>query len=149
MMMKTTTLVLATSLAVAAATALAHGSPESMRRHHQFMQSGVPAPYGGKTSPVPSGAETVTRGRALYDDNCALCHGPAGNGDGPAAKDLDVPPAELAHILAMPPMKDDFLLWAIAEGGQPFGSPMPAFKDVLERDDIWRVIAFMRAGFPR
>jgi mono/diheme cytochrome c family protein len=25
---------------------------------------------------------------------------------------------------------------------------MPAFKDVLNRDDIWRIIAYMRAGFP-
>jgi mono/diheme cytochrome c family protein len=25
---------------------------------------------------------------------------------------------------------------------------MSAFKDKLSRDDIWRVIAYMRAGFP-
>lgn len=46
-------------------------------------------------------------------------------------------------------MNDDFFLWAVSEGGVPFETEMPAFKDVLARDDIWRVIAFMRAGFPR
>jgi mono/diheme cytochrome c family protein len=25
---------------------------------------------------------------------------------------------------------------------------MPAFKDVLSNDEIWRVVAYMRAGFP-
>jgi mono/diheme cytochrome c family protein len=25
---------------------------------------------------------------------------------------------------------------------------MPAFKDTLARDDIWKIIAYMRAGFP-
>jgi mono/diheme cytochrome c family protein len=25
---------------------------------------------------------------------------------------------------------------------------MPAFKDTLAREDIWRIITYMRAGFP-
>jgi mono/diheme cytochrome c family protein len=25
---------------------------------------------------------------------------------------------------------------------------MPAFKDILSREEIWKIIAFMRAGFP-
>jgi mono/diheme cytochrome c family protein len=36
----------------------------------------------------------------------------------------------------------------ISDGGQQFDSEMPAFKDKLSRDDIWRVVAYMRAGFP-
>jgi hypothetical protein len=40
------------------------------------------------------------------------------------------------------------LLWAIGEGGKQFDSEMPAFKDKLSRDDIWRVISYMRVGFP-
>jgi mono/diheme cytochrome c family protein len=33
--------------------------------------------------------------------------------------------------------------------GSQFDSEMPAFKDKLSRGDIWRVIAYMRAGFTR
>jgi mono/diheme cytochrome c family protein len=43
---------------------------------------------------------------------------------------------------------DEYLLWTISEGGKPFDTDMPAFKDVLTPEEIWQVIAFMRAGFP-
>jgi len=42
---------------------------------------------------------------------------------------------------------DPYLLWAISEGGQPFGTQMPAFKDTLEREEIWQIVTYMRAGF--
>jgi mono/diheme cytochrome c family protein len=37
----------------------------------------------------------------------------------------------------------------VAEGGQAFESEMPAFKDKLNKKDIWAVIAYVRAGLPR
>ena len=37
---------------------------------------------------------------------------------------------------------------ADAEGGKQFDTEMPAFKDTLKREEIWKVIAYMRAGFP-
>ena len=43
---------------------------------------------------------------------------------------------------------DEYLLWSISEGGRQFDTEMPAFKGTLSREEIWKVIAFMRAGFP-
>ena len=40
-------------------------------------------------------------------------------------------PALLAHLLRMPQAVDEYLLWAISEGGDPFGTAMPAFKGPL------------------
>jgi mono/diheme cytochrome c family protein len=40
------------------------------------------------------------------------------------------------------------MLWSISDGGAAFGSAMPAFKDVLSRDEIWKIVTYMRAGFP-
>ena len=34
---------------------------------------------------VAAPAESAGRGKTVYDDHCAECHGPAGRGDGPAA----------------------------------------------------------------
>ena len=34
----------------------------------------------------------LTRGQALYNQNCVACHGTEGHGDGPAAKGLNPPP---------------------------------------------------------
>lgn len=36
----------------------------------------------------------------LYDENCAICHGPGGQGDGPAAGGLTPPPADLTRLAA-------------------------------------------------
>jgi mono/diheme cytochrome c family protein len=51
-------------------------------------------------------------------------------------------------MIRRPISVDEYLLWAIADGGKQFDSEMPAFRDKLSRDDIWHVIAYMRAGFP-
>ena len=40
----------------------------------------------------------IERGRSLYEIHCASCHGASLAGDGPMAKDLDTPPADLTRI---------------------------------------------------
>jgi len=40
------------------------------------------------------------------------------------------------------------MYWTIAEGGQAFGTDMPAFKRTLQKNDIWAVITYVRAGMP-
>jgi mono/diheme cytochrome c family protein len=49
-----------------------------------------------KTEPIqaPSGVDGATTFRAY----CAQCHGITGRGDGPAAKALKIPPADLTQI---------------------------------------------------
>ena len=61
---------------------------------------------------------------------------------------LSPSPALLAHLIRMPDAVDEYLLWAISEGGEPFQTDMPAFKDELSREQIWQIISYMRAGFP-
>ena len=43
---------------------------------------------------------------------------------------------------------DQYLLWTISEGGQQFGTAMPSFKTELTQDQIWQIVAYLRAGFP-
>jgi len=43
---------------------------------------------------------------------------------------------------------NEYLLWAISDGGKQFETEMPSFKNKLSREEIWRVIACMRSGFP-
>lgn len=117
-------------------------------RHTTFMQYGVGELYRGKTSTVPKTEETVAEGRKIYAANCASCHGPEGLGNGEASYALSPSPALLAYMIQRPISVDEYLLWTIAEGGKQFETNMPAFKDKLSEDDIWRVVAYMRAGFP-
>lgn len=69
-------------------------------------------------------------------------------GDGEAAKALNPSPALLAYMIQMPMSVDEYMLWTISDGGAAFGTDMPAFKDVLSKDEIWKIVTYMRAGFP-
>ncbi|MEZ5857048.1 MAG: cytochrome c [Hyphomicrobiaceae bacterium] len=103
----------------------------------------MPAHINGSTT-----AETVGEGGRLYAPVCASCHGKSGLGDGEAGKALTPSPALLAYLVQHPMAADEYLLWSVSEGGKAFGTAMPAFKDTLKRDEIWKIIAYMRAGFP-
>lgn len=125
------------------------GGMGSLARHRVAMMGAVPAPYTQYTNPLPATSANLVQGAAVYAANCAACHGDRGRGDGPAAANLHPPPADLASLADMPMgASDAFLYWTIAEGGAPFGTAMPAFKDRLSRDDIWAVAGYLRAHLP-
>ena len=126
---------------------MGRGMP-SMIRHRYFMRNGLPSSYRNKVSPLSQPGTTVTEGAKLYAANCASCHGTQGFGDGEAGRDLNPPPANIAHMMGMPMFNDAYLFWTVSEGGAPVGSAMPAFKDVLSDEEIWKIIAAMRTGFP-
>lgn len=60
-------------------------------------------PVGVGTSSAQSktsgkSADPAKRGQALYSAHCVSCHGQTGEGDGPAATSLKVPPSNLTKI---------------------------------------------------
>jgi mono/diheme cytochrome c family protein len=118
------------------------------KRHKSFMQGGVPPEYRNARSPYPAADMLLPEGGGLYAAACAICHGPEGFGDGEAAMDLRLPPAFLAYMIESPDLIDQYLMWTIAEGGTEFGSSMPAYKTFLTNREIWKIVAYMRAGFP-
>ena len=120
-----------------------------MRRHWTYMHVGIPKAYVGARSPYKQSEKVVAEGSDLYAKNCASCHGPSGRGNGEAGKALSPSPALLAFMIQRPMAVDEYLLWSIAEGGSGLDTAMPAFKEALTRDQIWKIVAFMRAGFPR
>ena len=85
-------------------------------------------------------------GAKLYAANCADCHGIAGYGDGPAAKALPLPPADLTaeHFWAH---SDGELFWYISHGFEaPDGAvAMPGFEGVLSSEARWDLIDYLRA----
>ncbi len=117
-------------------------------RHKTFIQRGVPVEYLNQSSPYPKARAVIKEGSKVYAKHCIACHGPRGMGDGEAGKDLAPSPALLAYLEKEPQTADSYLLWTITEGGKPFGTEMPAFKDLLSEREIWQVVIYMRAGFP-
>lgn len=119
------------------------------KRHLEFIQAGVPVEYRSRRSPFPSAQKFIDAGGEVYRANCVACHGRLGRGDGDAGLDLVPSPALLSRMMDVQGTVDEYLLWTIAEGGKPFDTAMPAYKDRLTEDQIWQVIAYMRAGFPQ
>ena len=123
------------------------GMMARLLRHTTYVDFGVGKEYEGAKSPLTGKPEAITAGAKLYAENCAACHGRNGMGNGDMGKALSPSPALLAYMIRRPIAVDEYLLWTISEGGKQFDTDMPAFKDKLSRDEIWKVIAFMRAGF--
>lgn len=121
---------------------------QRMERHWTFMHSGIPNEYRGLINPIPSSIKSLKEGASLYKQQCASCHGVDGLGDGEAGKDLTPSPALLAYMIQMPMAVDEYMMWSISEGGKQFGTAMPGFKEQLTREEIWKIVSFMRAGFP-
>lgn len=98
-----------------------------------------------KASPSPAG--NATAGSEIHKGNCAKCHGPGGKGDGPAGKLLKTKPADWTDKGKMSKLSDNDLFNVIKEGGGAVGKSklMPAWKDKLSDQQIWDVIAFIRA----
>jgi mono/diheme cytochrome c family protein len=119
-----------------------------MTRHRTFLRDGVPAAYRGARNPLTGTPATIAAGGAIYADNCASCHDASGMGHGDAGLALYPSPALLAELIRMPQAVDEYLLWAISEGGAPFATQMPAFMHTLTQEQIWQVISYMRSGFP-
>lgn len=93
--------------------------------------------------------ESIDAGRRAYVQNCIGCHGEGGQGDGPQATQLSIPPADLTapHLWDHP---DGELYWWIAHGmPDPKGKlVMPGFQPPLDDTTIWSLIDFLHANNP-
>ena len=119
------------------------------KRHREFLQAGVPLEYRSVVDPYPMTSGAIRDGGVLYAVHCASCHGKDGRGDGDAGLDLLPSPALLARLMEQQGAVDEYMLWTISEGGLPFDTGMPAFKQKLSEREIWQVVTYMRAGFPQ
>ncbi|HEX7767900.1 MAG TPA: cytochrome c [Nitrospira sp.] len=83
----------------------------------------------------------LPRGKALYQNHCATCHGQTGWGDGPTAASLRVAPANF-HLFRSFLKSDEELLRTI-EHGIVF-SPMHAWTGSLTEGQMIDVLAYVR-----
>ena len=101
------------------------------------------------SSPAPAGASSrgdANRGKAVYAQYCASCHGVRGDGKGPAGLALNPHPTNFRDAERMSKLTDDTLFRAIRDGGSAVGKSalMPAWKGTLSDAQIRDVIAYVR-----
>jgi len=88
----------------------------------------------------------ATKGKEVFQNTCASCHGAEGKGDGVAAAALDPKPRNLSDTAYVSTLTNEHMYKVISEGGASVGlSPMmAAWGGVLSEQDIWNVIAYIR-----
>ena len=122
-----------------------HEEEEHMDEHapEEHMEGGHEVPDEAATVPNPFAGDDVSTatGAEFYALNCAVCHGETGEGDGPAAESFEKPPADLhaGHVQGL----TDGALFYIISHGKP-DTPMPAWENVLDEDQRWQVVNFLR-----
>src|SRR2546428_474273 len=111
----------------------------------------VPAPLEYADTHVPLNVWTdqamIARGKDIYTTRCAVCHGDAGDGKGPAGLALPLKPSDFRDRDGVAEMRDNYWFWRVSEGGQvePFkgkGSAMPPWKGQLSVEERWAVMAY-------
>ncbi|RDH86356.1 MAG: hypothetical protein DIZ78_09295 [endosymbiont of Escarpia spicata] len=116
-------------------------------RYTQYVLGDIPNQYADLSNPLPASSENISDGKKLYQAQCPVCHGAFGEGDGPAGKLLVPSPANLAVTRRLPVATDAFIFWTLSEGGEAFGTAMPAFGNQLTDKEIWQIALYLNTGF--
>lgn len=97
------------------------------------------------------GAGDAAKGKAMYDQFCAACHGTSGKGDGPAAAALNPRPRDHTDAKYMATLKDQDIIKVTKEGGAAVGkSPlMPPWGGQFTDQQIQDLVAHIRSLAPR
>jgi mono/diheme cytochrome c family protein len=135
--------VFASLLALALLAACSAGKPSSLE---SGVMSGIKqnVTVGGKDwkSPVASSPATIKEGAEHFQHHCQICHGLDGHATGvPFAEKMDPPVPDLSSK-DVQGYTDGQLKWIVENGIGPSG--MPGWKGILEDDEMWKIVLYMR-----
>lgn len=94
-----------------------------------------------EVSQAPIITPDPARGAALYAQNCSICHGDSGAGDGPAGLGLEPAPANLRDVTRLDQLSLFDLYNTLGLGIE--GTEMPSFADQLDERQRWDVAAYV------
>jgi cytochrome c oxidase cbb3-type subunit II len=117
-------------------------------RNIQWLHDRIPPVWRPMPNPYPASPEALLRGKKTYQEYCINCHGPVGDGAGPAAPMLD--PVPLNFTTLRRNLVDDryiggILYYQIMNGIT--GTAMPYFKRILESERIWDASNYVAVSF--
>jgi cytochrome c oxidase cbb3-type subunit 3 len=82
-------------------------------------------------------------GKRVYDDNCTICHGADGKGNGTIAEIYDMEPADHTDASILNRMSNEKIRSIIVDGTKG-AKLMPGWKDILSDKEIEDVISYIR-----
>ena len=99
----------------------------------------APSESTNLVNPLKGDAKALSKGKKIYYQICANCHGRTGIGDGPGGANFDPKPAN--HTSAeVQNQSDGELYWKIKNGRDE----MPTYNELLSKTQRWQVIEYIR-----
>lgn len=95
---------------------------------------------GDAPNPVANDQRALSTGRTAYTGSCAVCHGAKGDGRGAFGRSTYPDATDLTGVKN----KSDAQLFWIIKNGLGF-TAMPAFGGQYKDDEIWAMVAYIRA----
>jgi mono/diheme cytochrome c family protein len=103
--------------------------------------SAIPAEAAHMSNPVKPTAESQARAKKLYGYDCAMCHGPNGNGKGDIVLEPKVTLKDYTDPSALKDLSDGEIFYIIKNGkGQ-----MPSEGDRAKTDELWNMVILVRS----
>jgi cbb3-type cytochrome c oxidase subunit II len=114
----------------------------------RWLHTHVPEPWLKLPNPYPITDASFKRGEVIFQQQCLGCHGPVGDGQGPAVAFVYPPPfnfSSLRRVGLAGGATGGMLYYQIMNGIT--GTAMPYFKRELESEKIWDVSNYVAAQF--
>jgi high-affinity iron transporter len=115
-------------------------SPDSVDARVRGLMTQLTTTWQVSLEEIPATPPSMARGKELYAQECASCHGALGRGDGVVAPTLTPPPADLsAHVeLAGTSPLDFYRRISIGVAG----TAMPSYESRLTTADRWALALY-------
>ena len=99
----------------------------------------APEKFKTMKNAVKSDEASINAGKALFNKNCASCHGKAGLGDGPKARGLETFPGDFSKA-DFQKQSDGELFFKTKTGRED----MPKYDGKIDDEGVWQIVNFMR-----
>ncbi|MGH9366820.1 MAG: c-type cytochrome [Thermoanaerobaculia bacterium] len=90
-------------------------------------------------------AESRARGRRIFLEHCALCHGTRADGRGVRREGLSTPPRDFTDPNTRRALSPRRMFFVIREGVR--GTAMPSWKS-LDEETAWDLVAYLNSVAP-
>ncbi len=100
----------------------------------------APKSSDATSNPLKNDQTAIKKGKALYQQLCAVCHGDKGKGDGIASAALNPKPANFLFE-KFQKQTDGAVFWKLTEGR----APMASYKESLSETQRWQLVNYLKS----
>lgn len=101
----------------------------------------IPAEFAKKLNPVRATPESIAEGKKMYGYDCAMCHGPTGDGKGDLAGSMKLMLKDFRDPATLKEVSDGDMYYVIMKGK----APMVGEEGRQSPNEIWNMINFVRS----